>query len=91
MELKGYETVSRNVVVSVEPMEVFERLKYHVMKTKLNLDTDSYIDREGRLVCVEEHHTSHSYFTTKIIDESPSQEIKDVLAALKIIRQVMLK
>lgn len=55
----------------------------HLLETLLNAlfrqagvnDTTAFLDSEGQLVVEEEEHTSHTYWTKKVLQKSPSPEV----------------
>lgn len=72
MNLKGYETTTRKVVIDVEPMDTIQALKAIVF-THLDIPADAYIEK-GKLVVEHEYHGSHAWYETEVISENPTEK-----------------
>lgn len=81
-----FDRVSVQVIgdVWIDPARVTSSLREHIYN-KLQIPAGAYLDKQNRLCVDEDHYTSHSWTTTKIIDEAPSQEIVEVIHAFRTI------
>lgn len=59
----------------------------YIYKT-FGLQSDYFVDNKGRLVYEEEHHTSHSYWSTEVVKEQASELDKAALDFLKLLRSM---
>lgn len=87
MQVKGVQTIRENVIIDVNPNDVMMQLKDRVFRD-LGVPTDVYLNKNGELCQDEEHHTSHSWHTTKVIEASPETiaDVKTMLDAIRLVK-----
>ena len=87
IRITGVETTSRRVDLSVEPQELFEALRQHVL-AKQKIRVGAY-EKDGKIMLEEEHHTSHSWFEESVLIEKPTKSQLKALRTLSDLAELL--
>ena len=91
MRINGTETTSRKVELNVSPRDVYVSLRAEVF-SKLKLPTyDMPFVENGKIVVEEEEHGHTTYWTKKVLTETPSQDQLDAIETFRNLAQLMQK
>ena len=91
MRINGTETTSRKVELNVSPREVFKSLRTEVF-LKLKLSTyDIPFIKDGKIMVEEEEHGHMTYWTTKVLIETPSQDQLDAIKTFEMLYALIQK
>lgn len=88
MRVRGSFTATKEF--SVNPADVFFALRREVMSAK-GVRANAYIDDKRRLVVDEDEWGSHNWTRNVILDETPSEEIVNLINAFELIRREIQK
>ena len=87
IRITGIETTSRRVDLAVEPRDLFDALKRHVL-AKQGIRFDAY-EKNGKIMVEEEYHTSHSWFEEKVLIDNPTNAQLKAIQTLKAIAELL--
>lgn len=92
MKIAGTRTEVSRIEVDVSPRDMVDNLRRWILSTH-KLPVDAYINDKGQIVDDEEHYTSHSWTTTRVVREAPTEDevrlVKTLEALIKIVGQTL--
>jgi hypothetical protein len=91
MKVKGTETTSREVNISISPRDVFTSLRTEVF-SKLKLPSyDVPFIKDGKILVEEEEHGHTTSWSTKVLFEVPSANQLDAIKTFEMLNTLMQK
>lgn len=88
MKIAGTRTEVSRIEVDVSPRDMVENLRRWILSVH-KLPTDAYIDDKGQIVEDEEHYTSHSWTTTRVVRDAPTNEETQLIKTLEALNQIV--
>lgn len=86
MRIKGFETISREVNVTVDEFEVLKSLRYKAYDS-LDIRAAAFLNSKGQLVEDEDHY--HGTISEKVLDENPSELQVTTIQAFNHIERIL--